>query len=56
MKTEKNDNYLIGQTDLAISELVFDKLSLIKAYNYYSGNRDKDRQKFIRKGSLDLNR
>ena len=42
MKTEKNDNYLIGQTDLAISELVFDKLSLIKAYNYYSGIRDKD--------------
>ena len=42
MKTEKNDNYLIDQTDLAISELVFDKLSLIKAYNYYSGIRDKD--------------
>ena len=42
MKTEKNDNYLIAQTDLAISELVFDKLSLIKAYNYYSGIRDKD--------------
>ena len=42
MKTEKNDNYLITQTDLAISELVFDKLSLIKAYNYYSGIRDKD--------------
>lgn len=42
MKTEKNDNYLIEQTDLAISELVFDKLSLIKAYNYYSGVRDKD--------------
>jgi hypothetical protein len=42
MKTEKNDNYLINQTDLAITELVFDKLSLIKAYNYYSGIRDKD--------------
>lgn len=37
----KDDEYLIQQTDLAISELVYDKVSLIKAYNYYSGMRDK---------------
>ena len=30
----KDDNYLIEKTDLAISELVYDKMSLIKAYNY----------------------
>ena len=36
----KDDNYLIEKTDLAISELVYDKMSLIKAYNYYSGIRD----------------
>ena len=37
----KNDDYLIQKTDLAIAELVYDKVSLIKAYNYYSGVRDK---------------
>ena len=36
-----NDDYLIDQTDKAISELVYDKIHLIKAYNYYSGIRDK---------------
>ena len=43
MKTiEKHDNdYLIEQADRAISELVYDKIHLIKAYNYYSGIRDK---------------
>lgn len=42
MDTNKRDeNYLIEQADKAISELVFDKTSLIKAYNYYSGKRDR---------------
>ena len=40
-KANKNNDYLIDKTDLAIGELVYDKVSLIKAYNYYSGVRDK---------------
>ena len=31
---------LIDKTDLAISELVYDKNELQKAYNYYNGKRD----------------
>ena len=38
---KKNENYLIEEADKAISELVYDKVHLIKAYNYYSGIRDK---------------
>lgn len=40
MKEKKNDDYLIEKTDNAIAELVYDKIPLMKAYNYYSGIRD----------------
>jgi hypothetical protein len=36
------DEELIEKTDRAISELVIDKVSLRKAYNYYNGKMDKD--------------
>ena len=40
--TDKNsDDYLISHCDTAIAELVFDKTSLVKAYNYYHGVRDR---------------
>lgn len=41
------DEELIEKTDRAISELVIDKVSLRKAYNYYNGKMDKDQFKFI---------
>jgi len=33
---------LISKTNLAISELVYDKENLRKAYNYYNCKRDKE--------------
>ena len=36
-----SDDYLISHCDTAIAELVFDKISLVKAYNYYHGVRDR---------------
>lgn len=36
-----NDDWMIEQTDKAINELVYEKVDLIKAYNYYAGVRDK---------------
>jgi len=39
-KLKKDEDYLISKTNEAISELVYDKTHLIKAYNYYSGIRD----------------
>lgn len=39
-KLKKDEDYLISKTNEAISELVYDKVHLIKAYNYYSGIRD----------------
>jgi hypothetical protein len=37
-----NNKKLIDKTDEAISELVYDKYELQKAYNYYNGKRDKE--------------
>lgn len=37
-----SEDYLIKNADLAIAELVYDKIHLIKAYNYYSGIRDNE--------------
>ena len=37
-----SEDYLIKNADQAISELVYDKIHLIKAYNYYSGERDNE--------------
>lgn len=36
----KHDQEIIDNVDKAIQELVYDKTSLIKAYNYYQGKRD----------------
>lgn len=38
---------LIEKTDKAISELVYPKYKLQKAYNYYNGIRDKDQFKYL---------
>ena len=38
---KKVDDNLIDKTNSAINELVYDKIHLVKAYNYYSGIRDK---------------
>ena len=42
MTQEKNkkEQYLIDSINRAINELVYDKVQLIKAYNYYHGKRD----------------
>ncbi len=41
-KQKEKTDYLIEQIDLAISELVYDKDHLRKAYNYYNGKRDRE--------------
>ncbi len=41
-KQKEDEDYLIDCIDSAISELVYDKDDLKKAYNYYNGERDKD--------------
>lgn len=41
-KAKEKDEYLIEQINLAISELVYDKDHLRKAYNYYNGKRDRE--------------
>lgn len=38
---------LIRKTDEAITELVYDKYELQKAYNYYNGKRDADQFRYI---------
>ena len=38
---------LIEKTDNAISELVYDKYELQRAYNYYNGKRDADQFRYI---------
>jgi hypothetical protein len=38
---KNSEEYLIENCDKAINELVYDKVHLIKAYNYYAGIRDK---------------
>jgi hypothetical protein len=42
-----SDEYLIKKADEAINELVHDKVHLYKAYNYYSGIRDRDQFKHL---------
>ena len=41
-KQKEKEDYLIGMIDSCISEMVYDKDELRKAYNYYNGTRDKD--------------
>ena len=38
---------LVNKTDNAISELVYDKTTLQKAYNYYNCKRDKEQFKYL---------
>ena len=38
---------LVSKTDLAISELVYDKIKLQKAYNYYNCKRDKEQFRYL---------
>lgn len=40
MKYNEKEQELIGKIDKAITELVYEKVKLIKAYNYYHGKRD----------------
>lgn len=46
MATLTNDE-IIKEIDLAINELVYEKTSLIKAYNYYHGKRDPDQYRHL---------
>lgn len=42
-----SDKELIDKTNGAISELVYDKYELQKAYNYYNGKRDKEQFRYL---------
>lgn len=41
------DKELIDKTNETISELVYDKTKLQKAYNYYNGKRDKEQFRYL---------
>ena len=41
------DKELIDKTNETISELVYDKVRLQKAYNYYNGKRDKEQFRYL---------
>ena len=43
----KDSDYIIDRISLAISELVFDKWELQKAYNYYNGKRDPEQFRYL---------
>lgn len=47
MERNKFDTELIQKTDIAISELVYDKDELQKAYNYYNCIRDAEQFKYL---------
>ena len=42
---------LVDKTNLAITELVYDKTDLRKAYNYYNCKRDKEQFKYLEENS-----
>lgn len=42
-----NKDLLVKKTDLAIGELVYDKVKLKKYYNYYNCKRDKEQFKYL---------
>ena len=42
-----NTEYIIDNVDKAISELVFNKWRLQKAYNYYNGKRDPEQFRYL---------
>lgn len=43
----RGDEYLIERIDKAVSELVFPKYKLQKAYNYYNGYRDAEQYRYL---------
>lgn len=45
--SSRGDDYLIDKIDKAVSELVFDKWKLQKAYNYYNGKRDAEQFRYL---------
>lgn len=47
MAAARNDDYIIENIDRAISELVYDKWKLQKAYNYYNGKRDPEQFRYL---------
>ena len=47
MAVARNNDYIIEQIDRAISELVYDKWKLHKAYNYYNGKRDPEQFRYL---------
>ena len=47
MERNKSDEELIQKTDIAISELIYDKDDLQKAYNYYNCKRDAEQFKYL---------
>lgn len=47
MKNTKKDSELIEKTDRAISELVYPKYRLQKAYNYYNCKRDAEQYRYL---------
>lgn len=47
MERTKSDEELVQKTDLAIAELVYDKVELQKAYNYYNCKRDAEQFKYL---------
>lgn len=47
MAAARNNDYIIENIDKAISELVYDKWKLQKAYNYYNGKRDPEQFRYL---------
>lgn len=47
MEYTKTEQDMIEETNRAISELVYDKDDLQKAYNYYNGKRDEEQFRFL---------
>lgn len=44
---KRSDEYLMEKIDKAVSELVFPKYKLQKAYNYYNGKRDAEQFRYL---------
>lgn len=45
--SSRGDDYLMEHIDKAVSELVFPKYKLQKAYNYYNGYRDAEQYRYL---------
>ena len=47
MKNTKKDSELIEKTNRIITELVYPKWELLKAYNYYNGIMDAEQYRYL---------